>query len=157
MALFKMRDSWNVWRKKVDAALGGLIEPVKAEDVTYDNTDSGLTATDVQSAIDEVATDISSLNTVVGDADSGLVKDVTGIKNTLTLKSYTGTTTSAGWLISDIEYANTYILTVGCDIAGKFALPTRATDSPFVWDWRIYNNDLTPLASTEVTVYYIEI
>ena len=155
MSLF--RDSWEVWRRKVNEALGGLVEPVKSEDVTYDNTDSGLTATNVQSAIDEVVTDVSSLSTVVGDADSGLVKDVTGIKNTLTLKSYTGTTTSAGWIISDIEYANRYILTVGCNIAGKFALPTRATDSPYVWDWRIYNNDLTPLASTEVTVYYIEV
>ncbi len=55
MALFSMRDSWNVWRRKVDAALGGMVEPVKSEDVTYDNTDSGLTATNVQSAIDEVA------------------------------------------------------------------------------------------------------
>lgn len=66
MSLF--RDSWEVWRRKVNEALGGLVEPVKAEDVTYDNTDSGLTATDVQSAIDEVAgavgdntTDITAL------------------------------------------------------------------------------------------------
>ena len=65
MALFKMRDSWNVWRRKVDEALGGSVEPVKSEDVTYDNTDSGLTATNVQSAIDEVAKGI-------GDIDSAL-------------------------------------------------------------------------------------
>ena len=58
MALFKMRDSWNVWRRKVDAALGGTIEPVKSEDVVYDNTESGLTATNVQGAIDEVAKEI---------------------------------------------------------------------------------------------------
>ena len=157
MALFKMRDSWNVWRRKVNEALGGIDDPIKSEDVTYNNADSGLTATNVQSAIDEVDSAVDSLTTTVGDATAGLVKDVTDIKNTLTLKSYTGTTTSAGWLISDIEYANTYILTVGCNIAGKFAIPTRATDSPYVWDWKIYNNDLTPLATTEVTVYYIEI
>lgn len=66
MSLF--RDSWEVWRRKVNEALGGLVEPVKSEDVTYDNTDSGLTATNVQSAIDEVA---SSVDTV-GDKLSAL-------------------------------------------------------------------------------------
>lgn len=65
MALFSMRDSWNVWRRKVNAALGGLAEPVKAKDVTYDNTDSGLTATNVQSAIDEVNGDLGTLGTTV--------------------------------------------------------------------------------------------
>lgn len=54
MALFSMRDSWNVWRRKVNEALGGLVDPIESADVTYDNTDSGLTATNVQSAIDEV-------------------------------------------------------------------------------------------------------
>lgn len=61
MSLF--RDSWEVWRRKVNTALGGLTEPVKAEDVTYDNTDSGLTATDVQSAVDEVAGAVSDNTT----------------------------------------------------------------------------------------------
>lgn len=62
MSLF--RDSWEVWRRKVNTALGGLSEPVKAEDVTYDNTDSGLTATDVQSAIDELGTSVSGIGEV---------------------------------------------------------------------------------------------
>ena len=61
MALFTMRDSWNVWRRKVDEALGGSVEPIKSVDVTYDNTDSGLTATNVQSAIDEIANSNSEL------------------------------------------------------------------------------------------------
>jgi hypothetical protein len=55
MGLFSMRDSWNVWRRKVNEALGGSVEPIPSEDVVYDNTDSGLAATNVQSAIDEVA------------------------------------------------------------------------------------------------------
>lgn len=55
MAEFKMRDSWEVWRRKVNIALGGTVESIKSENVTYDNTDSGLTASNVQSAIDEVA------------------------------------------------------------------------------------------------------
>jgi len=37
---------------------GGNIGPIEAEDVEYDNTVSGLTATDVQAAIDEVLGDI---------------------------------------------------------------------------------------------------
>lgn len=70
MSLF--RDSWEVWRRKVNEALGGLVEPVKAEDVTYDNTDSGLTATDVQSAIDEVANKEPELNYYVGSISSAV-------------------------------------------------------------------------------------
>lgn len=77
MSLF--RDSWEVWRRKVNEALGGLVDPVKAEDVTYDNTDSGLTATDVQSAIDEVESRVDTLESkgfkttqlFKGDASTG--------------------------------------------------------------------------------------
>ena len=39
---------------------------VAAQDVTYDNTVSGLTATNVQNAIDEVASDVSDLKTTIG-------------------------------------------------------------------------------------------
>ena len=51
-----------------------------AEDITYDNTESGLTADDVQAAIDEVAGDVSTLETTVGDSSGGLVKDVADIQ-----------------------------------------------------------------------------
>lgn len=44
---------------------GGGGDPVEAENVAYDNTTSGLTATDVQSAIDELAT--SSPTPVISD------------------------------------------------------------------------------------------
>ena len=81
MALFTMRDSWNVWRRKINEAIGGTVEPVKSEDVTYDNTDSGLTATNVQNAIDEVDSAVDSIGTTVGDATSGLVKDVADLKD----------------------------------------------------------------------------
>lgn len=54
MALFSFRDSWNVWRRKVDEALG-TVEPIPAGNITYNNSVSGLEATNVQSAIDEVA------------------------------------------------------------------------------------------------------
>lgn len=40
----------------------GGVSSVDANDVTYDNTGSGLVATDVQNAIDEVASDVADLN-----------------------------------------------------------------------------------------------
>ena len=47
--------------KILDVALAGVTAP-EASDVSYDNTDSGLTANDVQAAIDEVVED-GKLNT----------------------------------------------------------------------------------------------
>lgn len=61
MALFTMRDSWNVWRRKVNAAIGN-VEEIDADEIIYDNTTSGLTATNVQSAIDEVVSGVGSLD-----------------------------------------------------------------------------------------------
>ena len=52
-----------------------------AADVSYDNTDSGLTAETVQAAIDEVVTDLGTLSTTVGDSSAGLVKDVSDIQD----------------------------------------------------------------------------
>lgn len=60
MGLF--RDSWEVWRRKVDSAIGGGGDPIDSKDVTYNGTSSGLSATNVQAAIDEVAGDVSSLD-----------------------------------------------------------------------------------------------
>ena len=61
MALFTMRDSWNVWREKVNKAIGN-VEEIDADEIVYDNTTSGLTATNVQSAIDEVVSGVGSLD-----------------------------------------------------------------------------------------------
>lgn len=44
---------------------GGAAGNIDASDVDYDNTGSGLTATDVQDAIDEVAGDVTGLKTKV--------------------------------------------------------------------------------------------
>lgn len=55
MSFLNFRDSWEVWRRKVDAALGGAIESVNASDVSYNGTSAGLVANNVQTAIDEVA------------------------------------------------------------------------------------------------------
>ena len=72
MALFSMRDSWEVWRRKVNAAIGN-VEEIDADEIVYDNTTSGLTATNAQSAIDEIASDVSTLNEFKTDMPSGYV------------------------------------------------------------------------------------
>lgn len=46
---------------------GGEGEPIPANKISYDNTDSGLSATKVQAAIDELAGDIDTLTTTVGN------------------------------------------------------------------------------------------
>lgn len=53
------RDSWNVWRRKVNEALG-TADPIPATNVSYDSASSGLSATNVQTAIDAVNTKASS-------------------------------------------------------------------------------------------------
>ena len=54
------RDSWNVWREKVNAALG-TVEQIDADEVLFDNDDTDLTADDVQEAIEEVNTKANTI------------------------------------------------------------------------------------------------
>ena len=49
------------------------VSSVAAQDVTYDNTGSGLTATDVQNAIDEVVSDLGSVAANVSTYVSGTI------------------------------------------------------------------------------------
>ena len=70
--------------------LFGHVTDVDADEVDYDNANSQLVATDVQGAIDEVVgtigTDearIEALETTVGGAGSGLVKDVADLGTTV--------------------------------------------------------------------------
>ena len=53
------RDSWNVWRRKVNEALGSS-DPIPASNISYNNTSSGLSATNVQGAIDKVNEKVAS-------------------------------------------------------------------------------------------------
>ena len=68
-----IRDSWNVWRRKVDIALGGSVEDIKASEVTYDGTTSELEASNVQGAIDETASSIGEINTTLENVNGYLV------------------------------------------------------------------------------------
>lgn len=53
---YTIKESIDLLEKRVDNAGGG---GTTAENVSYDNTTSGLTATNVQAAIDEVAAGIT--------------------------------------------------------------------------------------------------
>ena len=52
---------------------GGGSSTIEAQDVDYDNSGSGLTATDVQDAIDEVSSDISAVNANVSTKKTGTI------------------------------------------------------------------------------------
>ena len=82
MSIFPFRDSWEVWRQKVNEALGS-IEPIPASNITFDNSGTEVTATTAQGAIAEVAGDVASVAGVVGDENSGLVKDVAGVNDNI--------------------------------------------------------------------------
>lgn len=58
MKKYTMRASIDALEKEVKNGGGGGETP-EASDITYDNTVSGLTATNVQAAIDEVAAGIT--------------------------------------------------------------------------------------------------
>ena len=89
-----------VINQSVEAILNGSVLTIvgvagatslDAEDVTYDNTGSGLTATDVQDAIDELVTDAGTLDTKYGTYVSGTI--VAGA-TTITLSDASITTSS---------------------------------------------------------------
>lgn len=105
---------------------------VAAEDVTYDNTESGLTATDVQSAIDEIVASIPSAGAV--ELQTGtLTAGQTSI--TLTFASQTiGASTLVDVYVEDgINYdaiattATTVTLTFAAQSANK-AVAVRVTN-----------------------------
>jgi len=68
-----IRDSWDVCRRKVNEALG-TVERLDADEIHYDKTTSGMSATNVQSAIDEVDAGLDGaiigLGTVSGKVES---------------------------------------------------------------------------------------
>lgn len=55
----------------IDGDIYSFTAETTAEDVSYDNTDSGLTADDVQEAIDELDTTIGTIPVIVRDTYTG--------------------------------------------------------------------------------------
>ena len=175
--MLSFRDSWDVWRKKVNAALGN-VEEIDADEVVYSNTTSGLTATNVQSAIDEVVSGVGSLDgsdiaydgtasslsaTNVQGAIDEVVTDlgtangkISALEGKFVLKTLTGTTTSGGWIVTDIPFSTTKIIPVCTSLPVKFAFAAKQTDFD-AWGIKVMNHDFTALASTEVTITYMEL
>ena len=72
---FKNASYHNV-QAALEKALDGSGSSVAAEDVTYDNSDSGLTADDVQGAIDELGgKEYAAEDITYDNSDSGLTAD----------------------------------------------------------------------------------
>lgn len=149
MALFNMRDSWDVWRRKVNEALGGSVEPIESEDVTYDNTESGLTASNVQSAIDEVAERTSNCKIV---SFNNLI-DITGTGSETNEELLNTLVTSLRTVISGLE-DNQYVIAKRLTIFGVTTLVLK----PFYWDKTSTSYDLAGInlgiTDTAITNWY---
>lgn len=128
--------------------LYGSITDVDADEVEYDNTNSQLVATDVQGAIDEVVgtigTDearIEALETTVGGAGSGLVKDVADLATTVGDSSAglvkdvadLGTTVgdSSGGLVKDVSDLQTEV--AGLALPSGIITPYGGATAPSGW------------------------
>lgn len=61
-------DTQNIYSSEY----GGQGEPIPASKISYDNTDSGLSATKVQGAIDELASTVGGLDTAVDNLETAL-------------------------------------------------------------------------------------
>ena len=98
--------------ESVATAIGGISAP-SAEDVSYDNSGSGLSATDVQNALDEIVSDIPTVNdgvltiqqngTSIGSFSANTASNVTANIKTPTADKKTATdefTTADGGLLS---------------------------------------------------------
>ena len=107
-------DTQNIYSSEY----GGQGEPIPATKISYDNTDSGLTATKVQGAIDELAGDIAGLagdDIAYDNTDSGLqatnvqgaIDEVAG--DVATLTTTVGNITNLPALPSDAT-VGTYVL-----------------------------------------------
>lgn len=97
---------------------------VAASSVTYSNTSSGLTATNVQAAIDEVVSSIPAALATEKVSDT-LAAGSTSI--TLNLTSQTiGATTFVDWFVSDPEVSPTAITTTSNSVTMTFEAQSAA-------------------------------
>ena len=125
--------------KILDDALAAASTP-PAEDVSYDNTDSGRTADDVQAAIDE------------------LESNIRGIQNSLVkTKSFTVTTSAAGgFYLDNLTENNSIILQISSTEQYYYLLRVGTAGA---WVGCALSEAIQPIASTEihVTVKYFEL
>ena len=84
---------------------GGEGEPIPASKISYDNTDSGLTATKVQSAIDELASSVSGLDSSVDDLETALNQNYVLADNDVNIEVTADGTKSYSDLFDDLNTA----------------------------------------------------
>lgn len=144
---------WNSTTQKFENANEGGAVTVDASDVTYDNTASGLTATNVQDAIDEVVTDVDDKHTSTTLAVS--LTDWT-----------TDTTSQSGTTLykKQITLTNIYVESPSVDIgAGTgYVLPTSAEQESYNLLQYVTVDDTVPcmyLYASEIptTAFYIKV
>lgn len=131
-----------------------------AGNVTYDNTSSGLTATNVQDAIDEVVTDVDNLSTEVDDKHTSTTLAVSLTDWTTDTTSQSGTTLYK----KQISLTHVYVESPSVDIgAGTgYVLPTSAEQESYNLLQYVTVDDTVPclyLYASEIptTAFYIKV
>ena len=117
--------------------LFGHATDVDADEVDYDNTNSQLVATDVQGAIDEVngkvdvdSARLGALETTVGGAGSGLVKDVSDLGTAVGALETTVGDNNAG-LVKDVSDLQTEV--AGLALPSGMITPYGGATAPSGW------------------------
>ena len=147
---------------EIYADITGTGTSVAAANVSYDNTASGLTATNVEAAIDEVnakdAGDISYDNTTSGLAATNVeaaideVYAAIGTGTSLKYKSITDSTDASGVLSLSIPSGNIPVAIYPSSSAVRHAfLQKKGSD----YVATVLDSSLQPVASTNVTVIVI--
>lgn len=121
-----VEDAFNDMAEDLQEAIQtiqSLLDSLTAENITYDNTSSGLTATNVQNAIDELKSGLNTLSTSIGNVDTATGKKTvysdfaitTGSANpsVAPLQDYSGTitVTADGWYpvaVGGFHFSRTY-------------------------------------------------
>lgn len=134
-----------------------LIDGLSAEDVAYDNTTSGLTATDVQNAIDELVTKV---NSVTSDVNNNLGKktiysdfEMSNASASVTvqpLQDYTGTIIATKSGFKPLGIVGVHFTRVFADMQlVRWQLTSRSDGSTTV-TYRILNADNTRALNASV-------
>ena len=109
---------------KVMSEVGQGGGSISADDVSYDNTSSGLSATNVQDAIDELATG-TPVQTV--EAQRGTIT-AGATSATLTFDDTIGATTFVDWYVGDGTITPTSVTTTAHTVV--ITIPAQASDTP---------------------------
>ena len=105
--------------------------PIPATKISYDNTDSGLTATKVQSAIDELAGDIAGLtgdDIAYDNTDSGL--SATNVQDAIDEID-----TALDTALGDVEDIQEILALPDAATAGTYVLKATKADDTVTYAW----------------------